>query len=48
MATKIYHYPIVDCEHEGDIRSAEYEVTKAGGEVLGTYWGDEGDRKSVV
>ena len=38
MATKIYYYTIVDCEHEGDIRSAEYEVTKAGGEVLSTYW----------
>lgn len=41
MATKIYHYPIIDCEHEGDIRSAEFEVTKAGGEVLDTYWDGE-------
>ena len=22
----IYHYPVVDCEHEGDMRSAEFEV----------------------
>lgn len=41
MATKIYHYPITDCEHEGDIRSAEFEVRKAGGEVLDTYWDGE-------
>ena len=35
---KIYHYPITDCEHEGDIRSAEYEVENAGGEIVSTYW----------
>ena len=35
---KIYHYPITDCEHDGDISSAEYEVQKAGGEVVSSYW----------
>ena len=39
--TKIYHYPVTDCEHEGDIHSAEFDVRKAGGEVLDSYWDGE-------
>ena len=31
-------YPIVDCEHEGDISSAEREVEAAGGEIQSSYW----------
>lgn len=31
-------YFIADCEHEGDIRRAEQEVTAAGGFVDGTEW----------
>lgn len=34
----IYHYPVVDCEHEGDMQSAEFEVTDAGATVVDTYW----------
>lgn len=37
----IYHYPVVDCEHEGDMRSAEFEVTDAGAKVIDTYWDGE-------
>lgn len=33
-----YYYPIVDCEHEGDIRSAVCEVVNAGGIIVRTEW----------
>lgn len=35
-------YPIIDCEHEGDISRAEYEamqyVKPMGGDVIDSYW----------
>lgn len=38
-------YPICDCEHEGDISSAECEVRKAiagnNGEIICSYWDGE-------
>lgn len=37
----VYHYPVTDCEHEGDIRSAESEVIEAGGNVIDNYWDGE-------
>ena len=40
------HYNIVDCEHEGDVESAENEVERIispiGGKVTDSYWdGDD-------
>lgn len=37
-----FHYYICDCEHDGDINGAQYEVEDyikpLGGEVTDTYW----------
>ena len=37
-----FEYNIVDCEHEGDIRSAENEVNNyiipLGGQIITTFW----------
>lgn len=38
MEEKEYYYPVVDCEHEGDMRSAVREVESAGGIVVRTEW----------
>ena len=43
------YYPVVDCEHEGDIRSAEDEVFDAGGSIQASYWdGEDGGEAFVV
>ena len=44
------YYPIVDCENEGDISSAEMEVVHAGGEIQCSYWdgNDCGDAYVLV
>ena len=45
MKPVFFRYDVVDCEHDGDMRSAENEVRRYvnqfGGEVTDTYWDGE-------